>query len=322
MSPTFAYFEATYDFTEVAYGLLTETEKAGLSVAVKDKYCEEVPTLCASIESTYVQPLTDDSVGRFRRQGGTTAVILFSSDVVSEPDAPALAAISVVVGGTAMEVTAPEGTTVTVMANNFQAPSVSPTASPTTAQQCLKSIDAGGEHCKRRVTDCWQSDVCFDGLATHDFQYWREAWYLVAVAYPQCSCGILTTSEPTPAPTVPLTPTVNDYCMAGYGDYGTRYNWGLGKIMIVTTHKQCSDRCTQFSGPQFSGGCKAYMTGMYYGMLFCRSYGGNFRTEPCPSWAIPTNPGVGSGALGSLHPSTNQENLGGNCCSNSTFVDA
>ena len=130
------------------------------------------------------------------------------------------------------------------------------------------------------------------------------------------------TSEPTPAPTTPLTSTIHAYCPAGYGDYGTRYNWGLGKITLVTTHTQCSDRCSQFSGPQFNGGCKAYMTGMYFGMLFCRSYGGNLRTQPCPSWAVPTDPGFFSGALGSSHTDTNQENIGGNCCSNSTFVDA
>ena len=116
-----------------------------------------------------------------------------------------------------------------------------------------------------------------------------------------------------------LAPT---YCPEGYSDYGTRYNWGMGRITIVTTHKQCSDRCTEFSGAQFSGGCKAYMTGMYFGMLFCRSYGGNFRTQPCAPWAIPTDPGEGSGQLGSVHANTNQENIGGNCCSNSTFVGA
>ena len=121
-------------------------------------------------------------------------------------------------------------------------------------------------------------------------------------------------------PTPPPTPSI--YCPTGYDDYGIRYNWGLGQITIVRTHAQCADRCTQFSGPQFSGGCKAYMTGMYYGMLFCRSYGGNLRNQNCAAWAVPANPGVGSGALGSVHSRTNQENVGGNCCSNSTFVMA
>ena len=111
-----------------------------------------------------------------------------------------------------------------------------------------------------------------------------------------------------------------NYCREGYDDYGVRYNWGLGKITIVTTHQECSDRCTQFSGRQFSGGCKAYMTGMYFGMLFCRSYGGDFRTQPCAAWASPANKGIGSGALGSIHPMTGQFNFGGNCCSNTTFV--
>ena len=111
-----------------------------------------------------------------------------------------------------------------------------------------------------------------------------------------------------------------DYCPEGYGDYGVRYNWGLGQITIVATHQQCADRCSLYSAPQFNGGCKAFMTGMYYGMLFCRSYGGNFRTQPCASWAAPGDPGVASGAIGSVSDRTNQENVGGNCCSNSTFV--
>jgi len=119
------------------------------------------------------------------------------------------------------------------------------------------------------------------------------------------------TSRPTWAP---------NYCPDGYDDVGTRYNWALGRITIVFTHEQCSDRCTQFSAPQFNGGCKAYMTGMYFGMLFCRSYGGNFRTMPCPTWGHPNNAGIGSGGLGVVHRITGQQNLGGNCCSNMTFV--
>ena len=94
----------------------------------------------------------------------------------------------------------------------------------------------------------------------------------------------------------------------------------MGRITIAFSHQMCSDRCTEYSGPQYMGGCKGYMTGMYYGMLFCRSYGGNFRTEPCAPWAKPDQPGVGSGAVGYVHRRTNQENIGGNCCSNSTFV--
>ena len=124
-----------------------------------------------------------------------------------------------------------------------------------------------------------------------------------------------TTFEPTPSPT-----SATSYCPTGYDDYGVRYNWGLGRITIVSTHDQCSARCTQYSAPQFSGGCKAYMTGMYFGMLFCRSYGGDVRTQPCALWAKPGDRGVGSGLIGSVHPRTNQENIGGNCCSNSTFV--
>jgi len=62
------------------------------------------------------------------------------------------------------------------------------------------------------------------------------------------------------------------------------------------------------------------MTGMYFGMLFCRSYGGDLRTQPCASWANPGERGIGSGSLGSIHPLTGQLNVGGNCCSNFTFV--
>ena len=125
-----------------------------------------------------------------------------------------------------------------------------------------------------------------------------------------------TTSEPTPSPT----PAPATYCREGYGDYGVWYNWGIGKITIATSHEACSARCTQYSAPQYLGGCKGYMTGMYYGMLYCRSYGGNLRTTGCAPWAVPTNPGEQSGALGSVHPRTNTVNFGGNCCSNSTFV--
>ena len=64
MSPTFVYFEAEYDFTDVLYGLLTGAEKVGLSVAVTDKCCEEAPSLCGGIEKACVKALTHDSVGR------------------------------------------------------------------------------------------------------------------------------------------------------------------------------------------------------------------------------------------------------------------
>ena len=124
-------------------------------------------------------------------------------------------------------------------------------------------------------------------------------------------------TPPSAPPSVPPT-----YCPEGYSNYGTRYGWGLGKITIVTAHEQCSARCTRFSGPQFAGGCKTYMSGMFYGMLFCRSYGGNLRSQNCAAWAIPANPGVRSGQIGVVHTSTNQLNVGGNCCSNATFVNA
>ena len=99
-----------------------------------------------------------------------------------------------------------------------------------------------------------------------------------------------------------------------------RWNWAIGKIVVKATHEECSARCTQFSGPQYLGGCKGYMTGMYFGMLFCRSYGGQRRDQVCAPWAHPSQPGYFSGALGSTDPRTNAVNVGGNCCTNMTFV--
>ena len=139
------------------------------------------------------------------------------------------------------------------------------------------------------------------------------------------------TAPPTPPPTGPPTlpptnppvgpPTRLDYCPEGYGDYGVRWNYGLGRVILVSSHDACAARCTQYSAPQFTGGCKAYMTGMYFGMLYCRSYGGNFRTVNCAPWAVPTDPGLNSGELGSFNERTGRTNLGGNCCSNTTFVE-
>ena len=136
------------------------------------------------------------------------------------------------------------------------------------------------------------------------------------------------TSGPTPAPS--LAPTTAapsqaptefvNYCLEGYADYGTRYNAPLGRVSIVYTHEQCSARCTQYSGPQFAGGCKGYMTGMYFGMLFCRSYGRNWRSKPCATWAHQSNKGTYSGELGSIHPRSGQLNLGGSCCTNGSLA--
>jgi hypothetical protein len=112
-----------------------------------------------------------------------------------------------------------------------------------------------------------------------------------------------------------------DYCPCGYHDYGVRYNDGLGKITIEASHQACADRCTKYSGAEYSGGCKGYMTGMYFGMLFCRSYGRNVRTTPCAWWAHPNSVGIDSGALGDNHTRTGMFNIGGNCCSNITFVE-
>ena len=105
------------------------------------------------------------------------------------------------------------------------------------------------------------------------------------------------------------------YCPAGYTNITHRFNLGLGKIIIVTEHQHCADRCAQFSGEQFMGGCKGYVSGMYMGMLFCRSYGGNLPpSRPCPSWGVPWSPGLFSGGLGSKDARTNQVNVGGQCC--------
>ena len=132
-----------------------------------------------------------------------------------------------------------------------------------------------------------------------------------------------TCGGPDPGPTTAApTATTGDetYCPAGYTDLPERFNQGLGRITVVSTHQQCADRCTQFSAPQFNGGCKAYMTGMYIGMLYCRSYGGDVRTGACASWATSAHPGFFSGQIGSVHPNTNQENIGGNCCTRITAL--
>ena len=99
-----------------------------------------------------------------------------------------------------------------------------------------------------------------------------------------------------------------------------RWNQPLGRITTAQTHEACSARCTQYSGPEFMGGCKGYMTGMYFGMLYCRSYGGPTRSMGCASFSQPSNQGLFSGELGSTHPRTNNVNVGGNCCQNMTFV--
>ena len=123
---------------------------------------------------------------------------------------------------------------------------------------------------------------------------------------------------PTPSPT--CDGGVDNYCQDGYADCGIRYNLALGRITIVARHEECSARCTQYSGAQWSGGCKGYMTGMYMGMLFCRSYGGGRRDQACASWASPLHPGMYSGPIGFTHLRTNTVNVGGNCCTNVTFV--
>jgi len=143
----------------------------------------------------------------------------------------------------------------------------------------------------------------------------------VAVAFSLPTAAAQTTPSPTSGPTANLVILGDNYCPTGYLDYGTRYNAGMGRITIVTAHEQCAARCTSFSGTQYDGGCRGYMTGMYFGSLYCRSYGKNARTSRCPSWSKPGNKGIGSGAFGSVHGETNQENVGGQCCSNMTWVD-
>jgi hypothetical protein len=132
-------------------------------------------------------------------------------------------------------------------------------------------------------------------------------------------------SPPSPPPTYPDTspaPIPGHYCQEGYDDFGVRYNAPLGRIIVANSHTACSARCTQYSDARWNGGCKGYQTGMYFGMLYCRSYGYNVRTIPCADWAHPSDPGMDSGALGSTHARTNVVNRGGNCCSNITCVEA
>ena len=46
----------------------------------------------------------------------------------------------------------------------------------------------------------------------------------------------------------------------------------------------CAERCTTYSGVEFSGGCKGYMQGPWYGLTLCRCYGGYAFSE-CITWA-------------------------------------
>jgi len=47
--------------------------------------------------------------------------------------------------------------------------------------------------------------------------------------------------------------------------------------------------------------------------------GGNDQ-DGCAEFARPAHAGMFSGALGSVHPRTGQANVGGNCCSNTTWA--
>jgi len=117
-------------------------------------------------------------------------------------------------------------------------------------------------------------------------------------------------------------------CLPGYQNYGLRWARALGRIEIVTSHKACSARCTQYSDRQYAGGCKGFMTGMYDGYLYCKTYGSyssaTLKESPnkkCAWFAEQYSPGHNSGELGEVHPRTFQQNLGGRCCMNVTFAD-
>ena len=134
-------------------------------------------------------------------------------------------------------------------------------------------------------------------------------------------CTLIDVRPPTtPPPTPPPTGNSYSYCPVGYNDYRKRFDRGVGQITIVSHHSTCAARCTQYSDPSFGGGCKSYMTGMYYGMVFCRSYTGNSMTTPCAAWAVPWHPGAFSGGLGTVNYRTGQTNIGGNCCTRTAAV--
>lgn len=130
-------------------------------------------------------------------------------------------------------------------------------------------------------------------------------------------CTLIDTRPP---PTPPPTGNSYNYCPAGYTDYRRRFDQGVGQITIVSHHTTCAARCTQYSDPSYGGGCKGYMTGMYNGMVFCRSYTGNSMTTPCAAWAVPWHPGAFSGGLGTVNYRTGQVNIGGNCCTRTAAV--
>ena len=142
-----------------------------------------------------------------------------------------------------------------------------------------------------------------DGGATIPCERWLRCCTLVGSSQP-----------PTPSP------TRHAYCPAEYADYGVRFNIGMGRITVVNGHAACAARCTQYADNRYSGGCKGYMSGMYFGMVFCRSYGGNYRTMPCAPWAVPWHKGVFSGEVGTIDPLSGQRNIGGNCCTRTSSV--
>lgn len=119
---------------------------------------------------------------------------------------------------------------------------------------------------------------------------------------------------------VEVQPEKDDSCPEGYGDYGLRHNAALGSTVIVTSHEQCKARCEMFSAPIYNGGCKSYQSGMMYGLLYCKSYGGTSYATNCAWWAHKDQPGMRSGALGDINENTGQLNDGGRCCSRTAAV--
>jgi len=100
------------------------------------------------------------------------------------------------------------------------------------------------------------------------------------------------TRPPTLGPiTAPSPSPIPDYCPPGYVNSPKRYATEMGRIVRVQTNEECSDRCNQYSGARFNGGCKGYMTGMYFGVKLCRSYGGRAQSANCALWANPSMDG-------------------------------
>lgn len=102
--------------------------------AVTDKVCELKPAQCADIETGYVKQSDAPNVTRrqmrsVNQAAGTDAVIVYKKTAVVQPDAIALISVEITLGGTAVVADSEEGTTETITASNYQAPSMSPSTS-------------------------------------------------------------------------------------------------------------------------------------------------------------------------------------------------